>query len=190
MQAVPPVGVTANSLTASSCPTPIPPAIAIASPRTPPSHFNALGQLTKVTDPRRWAVGLRDLHLAYDGDGNQTSVTQPPASAGGANQVTSNTYNAAGELATQTTGSGTTAASTISYCYDPDGNETSVVYAGRQSPAGGQCETSSPWVVSSIRIPPRPPTRPCTATTPLASWCLPRRRPLRRHPGGATTTNL
>jgi len=63
--------------------------------------------------------------------------------------VTADTYNAAGQLVSQTTGYGTAAASTVSYCYDPDGDKTSVVYADGNTSGTATCETSSPWVVSA-----------------------------------------
>jgi RHS repeat-associated protein len=76
-------------------------------------------------------------------------MTAPPATSGGSSRVTSDTYNAAGQLATETTGYGTSAASTVSYCYDPNGNKTSVVYADGNISGTAQCLTSSPWAVAA-----------------------------------------
>jgi RHS repeat-associated protein len=67
--------------------------------------------------------------------------------------VTVDTYNTARQLATQTTGYDTSAASTVSYCYDPDGDQTSVVYPDGNTAGVAPCETSSPWVVSPTANP-------------------------------------
>lgn len=65
---------------------------------------------------------------AYDSSGNLTQTTSPPATNSGRSQVTVDTYNPDGELAPEATGYRTSAASTVSYCYDPDGHTTSAVY--------------------------------------------------------------
>lgn len=78
------------------------------------------------------------------------TTTAPPAATGGPSQVTSDTYNAAGQLAAETTGYGTSAASTVSYCYDPDGDKTSVVYAEGNTSGTAQCSASSPWAVTAF----------------------------------------
>ncbi len=62
-------------------------------------------------------------------------------------------FNSVGELSSETTGYGTSAVSTISYCYDPDGNRTSVVYPDGNASRTATCETSYPWVVSSGSYP-------------------------------------
>jgi RHS repeat-associated protein len=80
-------------------------------------------------------------------------TTAPAASNGGPAQVTADTYNAAGELATQTTGSGTGAAATATYCYDPNGDVTSVVAPDGNTSGTAPCETSSPWVISASSYP-------------------------------------
>jgi RHS repeat-associated protein len=41
----------------------------------------------------------------------------------------------------------------VSYCYDPNGDKTSVVYADGNTGSVAQCETASPWVVSSASYP-------------------------------------
>ncbi|MGD0056228.1 MAG: hypothetical protein ABSC34_12430, partial [Acidimicrobiales bacterium] len=72
---------------------------------------------------------------AYDGDGEQTSVTTPDGNLSGANAAnftTVFTYNADGEetVATQGGGAGSTVtARTIDYGYDGDGNVTSMTDA-------------------------------------------------------------
>ena len=63
----------------------------------------------------------------YDLAGNLIEAIAPPTSSGGPNDDTLDTYDAGGELATVTTGYGTTAVSTTSSCYDPNGDTTAVV---------------------------------------------------------------
>jgi RHS repeat-associated protein len=41
----------------------------------------------------------------------------------------------------------------VGYCHDPNGDETSVVYADGNTTGLGTCETSSPWVISSSSDP-------------------------------------
>jgi RHS repeat-associated protein len=154
-QTVPPVGVAANNLTASSCPTSYPSGYneRLASDATTYT-YNGTGQQTAVTVPA--PSGQSDPEtttFAYDGDGNLVSTTAPSTTIGGPSQVTTDIYNDDDELAAATTGSGTSAASTVSYCYDPDGDVTSVVYPDGNTSGTGQCETSSPWVVSSASYP-------------------------------------
>jgi RHS repeat-associated protein len=86
---------------------------------------------------------------AYDGDGNVLTTTAPAAMNGGSNQVTVDTYNATGELTSQTTGYGTSAVSIVSYCYDPDGQVTSVVYGDGDTSGVARCSSSSPWTVTA-----------------------------------------
>ena len=54
--------------------------------------------------------GYETTTYTYDGNGNRLTTTAPPATTGGPSQVTTDTYNAAGQLASQTTGYGTSAA--------------------------------------------------------------------------------
>ena len=68
---------------------------------------------------------------------------------GGSSQVTVDTYTPANQVASQTTGSGTSAASTTSYCYDPKGDKTSAVYADGNTSGTAQCSASSPWTVTA-----------------------------------------
>jgi len=71
---------------------------------------------------------------SYDSAGNLIETVAPSTANSGPNDDTYNTYNADGELATATIGYGTSAASTTSYCYDPNGDTTAVV-----APDGKHC---------------------------------------------------
>ena len=155
VQTVPAVGVSANSLTPASCPTDYPAGYddRLASDATV-STFNALGQKTKETTPApAGQSGYETATYTYDANGNETETTGPPTSNGGGDQITVNTYNSAGELASSTAGYGTSAASTVSNCYDPDGNTTSVVYANGNASGVAPCSSSSPWTVSATAHP-------------------------------------
>ncbi len=50
---------------------------------------------------------------------------------------------------TKTAGSGTSSASTTSYCYDPNGNKTATVAPDGNTGSVASCATSSPWQTSS-----------------------------------------
>ena len=150
-QRVPAVGVAANSLTAASCPGAYPAGYStrLAADATVDT-LNALGEKTQETTPApAGQSGYETTTYTYDGRGNQLTTTVPPATTGGPSQVTADTYTADGRLATQTTGSGTSAASTVSYCYDPDGDKTAVVYADGNTSGTAQCSASSPWTVTA-----------------------------------------
>jgi RHS repeat-associated protein len=154
-QTVPAVGVAANTLTVSSCPTSYPAGYTdrLASDATVDT-FNALAQKTQETTPApAGQTGYETTTYAYDGDGHLIQTTAPPSSTGGQGMVTASTYNSVGQLASQTSGYGTTAASTVSYCYDPAGDRTSVVYADGNTSGTASCETASPWAVSSSAYP-------------------------------------
>jgi YD repeat-containing protein len=150
-QTVPAVGVAANSLTAASCPSAYPAGYStrLAADATVDT-LNALGQKTQETTPApAGQSGYETTTYTYDGSGNQLTTTAPPATTGGSSQVTADTYTADSRIATQTTGSGTSAASTVSYCYDPNGDKTSVVYADGNTSGTAQCPASSPWTVTA-----------------------------------------
>lgn len=51
-------------------------------------------------------------------------------------------------LASQTTGAGTSAAATTTFCYDPSGDQTAVVAPNGSKTGTAGCETSSPWIVN------------------------------------------
>jgi RHS repeat-associated protein len=153
-QTVPPVGVSAGSLSQTSCPSSYPAGYStrLATDATVDT-YNVLGWKTQETTPApAGQTGSETTTYAYDPDGNVTQVTGPPASTGGSAQVTSTTYNAEGEVATQTTGTGS-AASTVAYCYGPTGQRTAVVYGDGNSSGTAPCETSSPWTVNAASYP-------------------------------------
>jgi RHS repeat-associated protein len=154
-QTVPSVGVKANNLTPASCPSSYPSGYSdrLASDATV-STFNALGKQTEQTTPApAGQSGYETTTYAYDGNGNTTEISAPPTSNGGPNQVTVNTYTSAGQVASQTTGYGTSAASTTTYCYDPNGDKTAVVAPDANTSGTAPCETSSPWTISAITNP-------------------------------------
>ena len=154
-QIVPAVGVAANSLTPASCPTAYPAGYGdrLAADATTYS-YDSDGDLTATTTPApAGQSGYETTTYSYDGLGDLVKTTAPAASSGGSNLVTVDTYNTVGELASQTTGYGTSAAATVSYCYDPNGDTTSVVYPDGNSSGTAPCETSYPWVVNSSSHP-------------------------------------
>ena len=157
VQTVPPVGVAANNLTPASCPTSYPSGYStrLASDATVDT-FDALGNLTQETTPApAGQSGYEATSYTYDSNGNMLTTTAPPTSSSGPNQVTGDTYNSAGELATETTGYGTSAASTVSYCYDPVGDQTSMVSGDGNGYGRGlaPCQSSYPWNVSASGYP-------------------------------------
>jgi RHS repeat-associated protein len=156
-QTVPPVGVAASSLTEASCPSAYPAGYGnrLAADATT-STFDADRNQTATSTPApAGQTGSETTTSVYDGAGNLIKTTAPPTSNSGSapNQVTYDTYNSAGQLATQTTGYGTAAASTTSYCYDPDGHTTSVVMPDGNTGGTAACQASSPWAVSSASYP-------------------------------------
>ena len=152
-ETVPPVGVAADSLTASSCPTAYPSDYGdrLATDATTYA-YNALNDKTTVTTPAPSGLtGYETTTYAYDAAGNPTSVTAPPTStSGGApDQVTDYTYDADNELLTTTTASGTTAAATTLNCYDPNGELAASVPGDGNVTTLQTCSTSSPYDTSS-----------------------------------------
>lgn len=154
-QVVPASGVAANSLTAASCPSSYPSGYGtrLAADATV-TTYNADGKQTQQTTPApAGQSGYETTTYSYDGADNLTRTTAPAEATGGASVVTTDTYNPDGSLAAQTTGFGTPAAATISYCYDPAGDKTAVVMPDGNTSATATCETSSPWVVNSSSYP-------------------------------------
>ena len=159
-QTVPPAGVAANNLTPASCPVSYPAGYGsrLAADATADT-FDALGQKTQETTPlpagQSGSPDFETSTYAYDSDGDLVQATYPPATTGGQNQIVTSTYTSAGELGSQTVGSGS-AASTISYCYDPTGDMTSVVYADGNVNGTAPCDsnpTSYPWIVDPKAYP-------------------------------------
>jgi RHS repeat-associated protein len=152
-QTVPPAGVAGNTLTPSSCPTSYPAGYSsrLAADATVDT-YDAVGNVTKKTSPlpagQTGPNPYETTTYSYDESGNLIEVAAPPASTSGQNLVMLNTYNSAGELAAETTGYGTSDASTVSYCYDPDGNRTSAVSADGNQNGVAPCQVNSPWIVS------------------------------------------
>ena len=152
-ETVPAVGVAANSITPASCPTSYPSGYGdrLASDATTYS-YDPLGDRTTITTPApAGQSGHETTTNAYDPDGRLTSTNAPPASndTGAPNQVTTYNYDNADELTSLTKGSGTSVASTTSYCYDPNGNKTaSVAPDGNTSGIPG-CANSAPYQTSS-----------------------------------------
>ncbi len=150
-ETVPASGVAANSLTPASCPTSYPTGYGdrLASDATT-NTYDALGNKTTVTTPApAGQSGSETTTNVYDLAGQLKTVTAPPVSndAGAPNQVTSYTYDAAGELLT--TDQHGSPDATTSYCYDPDGNKTATV-APDGNPTGlTSCSTSAPYQTTS-----------------------------------------
>ena len=154
-QSVPPAGVAAASLSPASCPTSYPAGYSDRlAPDATVTTFNALGKPVQQTTPApAGQSGYETTTYSYDPNGNLTETAAPPATGGGSAQLTVDTYNSAGQLASQTTGYGTSVASTTSYCYDPDGSRTAVVAPDGNTAGTAPCQTSSPWTVSSTSNP-------------------------------------
>ena len=152
-ETVPAVGVAANSLSASSCPTSYPSDYGdrLATDATT-TAYDVQGNKTTVTTPAPAGLsGHETTTYAYDPAGQLTSVTAPPTSTSGgaASDVTVFTYDAAGELLSTTTGALTGAAATTSYCYDPNGDKTASVAPDGNTSVVATCSTSSPYGTSS-----------------------------------------
>ncbi len=158
VQTVPPTGVANQNLSVSSCPTAYPAGYApgtnlLASDATM-STFDGQGQKTAMYTPApAGQTGFETTTYAYDSDGDLITTTAPPATSGGSNQVTTQAYDVAGNLASVTTGSGTSAASTTSFCYDPNGDRTAMVPGDGNAGGVATCETSAPYVVSATAFP-------------------------------------
>ena len=158
VQTVPPTGVANQNLSVSSCPTAYPAGYApgtnlLASDATM-STFDGQGQKTAMYTPApAGQTGFETTTYAFDSDGDLITTTAPPATSGGSNQVTTQAYDVAGNLASVTTGSGTSAASTTSFCYDPNGDRTAMVPGDGNAGGVATCGTSAPYVVSATAFP-------------------------------------
>lgn len=152
-ETVPAVGVAANSLTPASCPTSYPSGYGdrLASDATTYS-YDTLGDRTTITTPApAGQSGHETTTNAYDPGGRLTSTTAPPASndTGAPNQVTTYSYDNADELTTVTKGSGTSSASTTTYCYDPNGEKTATVPPDGNTSGIPGCAISAPYQTTS-----------------------------------------
>lgn len=152
-ETVPAVGVAANTLTPASCPSSYPAGYGnrLASDATTYS-YDALGDRTVVTTPApAGQSGHETTTNAYDKGGRLTSITAPPASndAGAPNRVSTYGYDSADQLTRVTKASGTSAASTTSYCYDPNGDQTASVAPDGNTSGVVTCSTSSPYQTTS-----------------------------------------
>lgn len=190
-QTVPPVGVAANSLTAASCPTSYPAGYTdrLAADATTYT-YNAEGQRTAVTTPApAGQSGPQTTDYAYDADGNLIKTTAPPVSNGGQAVVTTDTYGSADQLASVTIGAGTSAASTVGYCYDPNGDRTSVVYGDGNVSGVATCETGSPWIVSASSSPAQAGFQTTSAYDSAGELVSTTAPATAAAPSGATTTS-
>ena len=154
-QTVPAAGVSASNLTPASCPASYPSGFSerLAADATVYT-FNATGQQTQVTSPApAGQSGYETTTFTYDGNGNLVQTTAPSAATGGPAQVTVDTYNNANELASETTGYGSSAPSTTTYCYDLDGEQTAAVAPDGNVSGAAPCETSSPWTLNPATNP-------------------------------------
>ena len=186
-QTVPAVGVAANLLTAASCPTSYPAGYSdrLATDATTYT-FNAAGDKTAMSSPApAGQTGSETTTYGYDADGRLLSTTSPPVSNGGADVVTVDTYTAIGDIATETTGYGTSAAATISYCYDPDGDQTAVVMQDGNTSGTAACSTAYPWTVTASPQVSYQTTYAYDSVGDLASTTTPATAAA---PSGATTT--
>ena len=163
VETVPPVGVAANDLSATSCAFETlypngyenesgveyaPVSLASDATRT---TYDALGNELKVTTPAPTGQSSAQVTTyTYDPGGRLTNVSSPPASddENAPDQVTAYSYDAANELVSATTGSGTSA-STTSSCYDPDGDKTASVPGDGNTGGVASCAGSSPWQTAS-----------------------------------------
>lgn len=191
-QTVPPAGVAANNLTAASCPSSYPSGYGsrLAADATTYT-FDAAGQNTSMTSPApAGQSGYETTTASYNADGMPVQIKEPPAANGGQDQVTDYTYNADENVLTETTGAGTSAASTISYCYDPDGAQTAVVAPDGNTDGTAPCNTDSsyPWIVDPKAYPGQAAfqtTNSYDSTGELVSTTSP---PTAAAPDGGTTT--
>ena len=163
-QTVPAIGVAANHLGLSSCPTSYPAAYNPATsgnwlaPDATLASYNGLGQQTAQYAPlpngQTGPPNYETTSYSYDADGNLVQTAAPSSITGGSSETTTSTYDQAGELTEQTTGTGS-AASTISYCYDSAGDVTSIVYPDGNALGGGPapCEQAFPWIVDPTKYP-------------------------------------
>jgi RHS repeat-associated protein len=189
-QTVPPAGVAAGSLTAASCPSSYPSGygLRLAADATAYTYDGDGDQVSVTTPAPAGQSGYETTSYTYDADGNMTTVTAPPTTNGGPNQVTVNTYNSAGYLIADTTGYGTAAAATTSYCYDAAGDRTSVVGPDGNTAGTAACETAAPWTVSASSNPAQAAYQTTNSYDSAGELLSTTSPPTSAAPGGATTT--
>ena len=190
-QTVPPAGVAANSLTPASCPTSYPAGYSdrLAADAIVITYDGSSDKLQVTTPAPAGQSGYETTSYAYDGNGNLIETTAPPTTPGGAAPVTVDTYTTNGEIASQTTGYGTSAAATTSYCYNPEGFKTAVIAPDGNTSGTAQCEAGYPWQVSASTYPTQAAhqtTYSYDSTGDLVSTTTPATT---ADPSGATTTN-
>ncbi len=190
-QTVPPAGVAAGGLTPGSCPVSYPSGYSDRLAPDDDMHaFDADGNETELSTPApAGQSGYETTTYAYDGDGNVLRASAPPAANGGPNQVTVSMYNSADKLASQTTGYGTSAASTTTFCYDPEGDQTAVVAPDGNTSGAAPCGMSSPWAVSSGSSPAQAAYQTTYAYDSVGELVSATTPATTAAPGGATTTS-
>lgn len=149
VQTVPAVGYAADSLSASSCPTSYPADYGdrLASDATTYT-YDADGDKTAETTPAPAGhSGYETTTYTYDAAGNLTKTDAPPSSnfSSVPDDITVDTYDTDAELSAETTGYGTSTASTIVYCYDADGDKTAVIPGDGNASATTACGSTSPY---------------------------------------------
>ena len=151
-QTVPATGVAASGLNAASCPTSYPAGYTgrLAADATT-ATYDAADEKTVQTAPApAGQSGTETTAYTYDSAGRTIKVVAPPTSSASnaPGNVTTETYNPDGAIATQTTGYGTPTETTIVYCYDSDGNKTAVIPGDGNTSATAACSTPSPFATT------------------------------------------
>ena len=163
VETVPPVGVAANALAAASCAisTLYPSGYETGGVEYEPlglaldatlTTYNTVGdKLTATTPAPAGQSGTQTTTYTYDEGGRLTQVSSPPASdvPAAANLLTTYVYDAANELISTTSGSGTAEASTTSSCYDQNGDVTATVPGDGNTGGVAICSSASPWQTTS-----------------------------------------
>jgi RHS repeat-associated protein len=148
VETVPAAGVAANSLSASSCPASYPADYGdrLAADATTDTYDANGDKTTETTPAPAGQSGYETTTYTYDPDGNLTETSAPSSSdaSGAPGNITADTYDSDGQLSSETTGYGTSTATTTVYCYDANGDKTAVIPGdGDVSPA--TCGSSSPY---------------------------------------------
>ena len=185
-ETVPPVGVAANSLTASSCPTSYPSDYGdrLATDATT-TAYDALGDKTTVTTPGTGgALGLRDHHLRLR-RGGQPHLGHRPA-----DEQQRRRGRRRDRLHLRRRQPAVDHDDRGRHGQPRRRRAIAMTLTGtrrRPSPAT-PTPRESPPVGPHRPMRPRPPTRPVTATTPWVSWSPRPHPPPRRRPSGQVTT--